>query len=295
MSANVNRANVTVDLVDVYKEGIHDDVRLAFDNTDVRSFSDTYAVTLRGQPEVITGVPAFPTGHANVTIMPALYRYKKTLIHVTGIDQNLIAKEHFVDAAKANPRMIDYQDLPSKTFADDLRRLLDESKIDGPRWDGLDPHNRATILNLCAKMLRERVSDQPVIAQIISIDQTRLNSKYQERIYALVKDGFLDALRALPKNFKNADGSMHDFPNGWKPVPGKSSFKTRDDAGNIQFTFAQDAAGKYYCDIDLDDHSGVKHAFDVIGHKLSGHDTDPYNIHEILQHFQGLDPEYRLL
>ena len=48
-------------------------------------------------------------------------------------------------------------------------------------------------------------------------------------------------------------------------------------------------------DIDLDDHKGIQHAADVLKHKITGKDTDPYDIHEILIYFQHLDPGYRLL
>jgi hypothetical protein len=50
--------------------------------------------------------------------------------------------------------------------------------------------------------------------------------------------------------------------------------------------------------IDLDDHAGVQHAGDVLKHRFSDDDTDPYDIHEILIHFQshlGVDPGYDLL
>jgi hypothetical protein len=48
-------------------------------------------------------------------------------------------------------------------------------------------------------------------------------------------------------------------------------------------------------DIDLDDHKGLQHAADVLKHKITGKDTDPYDIHEILVYFQHLDVGYRLL
>ena len=297
MSENMNRANVTVDLIDAYKERINDDVELRFRNTDVSSFSATYSVKLRGAPEIIPDVPAFPTGHAEVFINPAKYRYKSVLINVVGGEQNLIAEEVWVDPDKASPRLINFDDLQGKSYATDLLRLLNqEPKIDKAKWDSLDPRNRATILNLCRKMVREKTANgNPVIKQVTGIDQTWLDKDHRERIYAPVLDGFLEELRALPPNFKNAGGSLHHFPNDWIAVKKQGSFKTRDDAGNIQFTFAHDADNKTYCDIDLDDHAGVKHAFDVIGHKLTKNETDPYNIHEILVHFQHLDPEYRLL
>ena len=63
-----------------------------------------------------------------------------------------------------------------------------------------------------------------------------------------------------------------------------------------QFTFASDAHGQHYCDIDLDDHSGIKHAIDFVEHKIFQEETHPYTIHELLVKYQRHgDPEYLLL
>jgi hypothetical protein len=105
----------------------------------------------------------------------------------------------------------------------------------------------------------------------------------------------LGALRKFPERFKSVSGVLHSFPAGFTPVGQDNSFKTRDSAGNVQLTFGTDAAGNFLADIDLDDHAGLEHAADVIKHRFTGKDTDPYDIHELLIFFQGLDPGYRLL
>ena len=74
------------------------------------------------------------------------------------------------------------------------------------------------------------------------------------------------------------------------------SFKTlKDSAGNIQLTFAENEAGEQLADIDLDDHTGLAHVADVLKHKFSGKNTDPYDIQQTLWFSQQLDTEYRLL
>jgi hypothetical protein len=90
---------------------------------------------------------------------------------------------------------------------------------------------------------------------------------------------------------------MHKFPpGGWTSVPAPDSFKTlKDSAGNIQLTFALNLAEVFLADIDLDDHKGLEHVADVLKHKFSGKDTDPYDIQQILWFSQQLDAEYRLL
>ena len=103
----MNQADVVVDLFDVYGYRIHDDVVLAFHNTDVSSFSATYHVQLKGQPEIVHGVPSAPTGHAIVDVKPTKYQQRRFQISVVGptLGHNAIKDEQFfVDPAKANPK-----------------------------------------------------------------------------------------------------------------------------------------------------------------------------------------------
>lgn len=88
---------------------------------------------------------------------------------------------------------------------------------------------------------------------------------------------------------------LHKFHEPWIAVSDQNSFKSRNAAGNIQLTFASNPAGESLADIDLDDHSGIQHATDVLKHKITNKNTDPYDIHQILIYFQGIDPGYRLL
>ena len=122
----MNEADVVVDLFDVYGYRIHDDVALAFHNTDVVSFSKTYHAQLRGQPEVIHGVPSAPTGHAFVDVKPTKYQQRRFSISVVGpsLGNNEIKGDFFVDPAKANPKLISHADLANKSYEPDLLGLL---------------------------------------------------------------------------------------------------------------------------------------------------------------------------
>ena len=75
-------------------------------------------------------------------------------------------------------------------------------------------------------------------------------------------------------------------------LPEDESFKTGDKTGNLQLTFAT-KGNEWQIDADLDDNRGIKHAFDVVKHKVSRRDTHPYDIHQILTMFQNIDPGYR--
>ncbi len=298
MSQNVNRADVVVSLRDVFGQPLVDEVEIIFKNLDVSSLSQRFTVKMKGESEPfrLPDVPAFPTGRAQVIIIPKKYRLKMFFMTVFTGAPNHISEVFFVDTDKARPTLMDFQDLSAKPYGEDLLRILGESKINKAAWDGLDKRNRATILNLSAKMLRETTkSGQSIIKQVKNIDKKLLDKKNRARIYSNTDDGLLAALRKSPQRFSSVSGVLHNFPPGFTPVSQDNSFKSRDEAGNIQVTFATGAGGAFLADIDLDDHSGIEHAFDVLKHKFSGKDTDPYDIHQILVFFQGLDPGYRLL
>lgn len=296
MSSNVNRADVTINLRDVHGQTITDEVEITFYNQKVHSLSQKFNVKFKGQPAVIPSVPAFPTGLAEVLIKPNRYRMKSIFVNVVGGEKNAINEDLFIDPDRARPALMDFDDLPAKPYGADLRRILQKSKIDKKAWDGLDKRNRATVLNLCAKMLKEVTKDgQTVISQVESFDAKMLDKKHRERVYAGVNAKLLAALRKTTERFRTVSGALHHFPPPWTAAPEPASFKSRDSAGNIQLTFATGGGGSHLADIDLDDHSGVAHAADVLRHKITGKNTDPYDLHQILVYFQQLDPGYRLL
>lgn len=268
-------------------------------NTQLQSLKNIYNVSFKGQPATLVGVPAFPTGHAQMIITPNKYRFKQRFINVEAGVANRVTEYFVVEPSKADPHPIEFADLANKTYGVTLLQILHDSEIGEDEWNNLSKQNRATILNLCAKMSRETVkSGAKLISFIQRIDQTWLDPKHRERIFGLVKPGLLGALRAYPEKYFSVDSSMHKFPSDeWVRVDPPDSFKTlKDAAGNIQLTFARKVeTEENLADIDLDDHKGLEHVANVLKHIFSGRDTDPYDIHEILWFFQQLDAEYRLL
>jgi hypothetical protein len=299
MSDNVNRADVQLAFRDVFGQPLKDEVEVIFKNQQVSSLSQKFTIKLKGdsEPVILPGLPAFPVGLAQVIIKPNKYRLKTVFINVLGGVPNTINEVFFVDPDRVRPTLMDFQDLAAKLYGTDLLRILKTSGINQATWNALDKRNRATILNLSAKMLKETTKNGlALISQVKDIDKTRLDKKRRARIFSRLEDGLLGALRKFPERFKSASGALHDdFPDGFTPVSDPNSFKSRDEAGNIQLTFTSNAAGEFLADIDLDDHTGIQHAADVLKHKFSGKDTDPYDIHQILVFFQRIDPGYRLL
>jgi len=117
-------------------------------------------------------------------------------------------------------------------------------------------------------------------------------------LFAIVDASLLDMAKDSQALFHQVSEALHQpFDNNWHLV---DSYKTHDVAGNLQLTFSEDTAGEFLAmglrmsDTDIDDHQDIRHAFDVIQHTLSGTDSNPYDIHEILMFFQGVDTGYRL-
>jgi hypothetical protein len=180
---------------------------------------------------------------------------------------------------------------PRINFAE-LRRILEGSRIRTvPSWNKLRNEQKAGLFNIYAKMQREVVADGSPVATFIE----RITEFRFSRIFASVQRHLLGLVREHAKGFHTVSGALHKFPSGWKTIDPGGSFKTYDKAGNLQLTFARNAAGELMADIDIDDHQGIKHAADVLKHKITGKDTHPYDIHEILIYFQDLDPGYDLV
>jgi hypothetical protein len=296
--SKLNRSDVVVDFRDIYGKTITDEVDIKIYNMQLMSEKQRFTVLFKGKPETLPGVPAFPTGHAQMIVTHTKYRFKQRFINIQAGKTNNITEYFFVDPAAAKPKQIEFADLAGKTYGNELLRILKASKINKTSWEKLDPQNRATILNLSAKLSKETVEDgTKLISFLEGIDLSWLDINHRERIYARVKSGLLEALQGFPEIYFSVSGGMHHFPpSGWTSVPSPDSFKTlKDSAGNIQLTFASNKDKEQLADIDLDDHKGLAHVADVLKHKFSGKDTHPYDIQQTLWFAQQLDTEYRLL
>jgi hypothetical protein len=301
MADDINRLDVQVNFFDVFGEAIRDKVVIKIYNTQLQSLKDRYDVTFKGGPAVLTKVPSFPTGHAEMIVTPTKYRFKQRFISVSADNNGRahdITEYFFVDPDFAKPHPIEFADLAAKSYGAELLRILDASRIDETAWNKLNKRNRATILNLSAKLSKETTKNgAKLITFVDKIDQTLLDTKHMERIFARVKKELLPALRNHPQVYFSVNGGLHHFPEGWTSVKEPNSFKTlKDSAGNIQLTFAEKSGEEgHLADIDLDDHKGLAHVADVLKHQFSDKETDPYDIHQILWFSQQLDAEYRLL
>lgn len=288
---DVNRSPVRVDLRNARGKTITDAVILKFYNQRARTLNQVFAAKFRGKPLTLKDVPASPFGLAEVFIGPTKYRYKSIFVNVPAGKEGHIDEFCFVEPDQVRPLFPSFSDLRSKERWKELFRILEGSAIKtASAWNKLDDKQKAGLFNIYAKTVREVVDGARPVAGLIQ----RIIEFKTARIYAVVDPTLLGLVRSFAKGFHAVSGALHTFPAGWKAIDPEGSFKTYDRTGNLQLTFAGNAAGELLGDIDIDDHQGIEHAADVLKHKITGRDTHPYDIHQILVFFQGLDPGYEL-
>ena len=284
MSANFNTGKVILDFRDAYNKPIFDHVLLKFRNQNATSMNFSKEVDLVGAPFTINGVPAFPKGHWLVEVYPRKYRFKTGIfVDLPANGEETLKETFFVDPSKVSPVLPTLEELQTADRWAPLWSVLRDSPVN---YDSLDAKQIAGLLNLYAKMNHE--SANFAFRSVISVFEV-----LPARIFARVQNALWDAVRESPQRFHEEpdNGSMHKFGDGWTRLPEHASFKTPDPMGNLQLTFANNAQEEMAVDADLDDHQGIAHALDVLKHKFSG-DTDPFDIHEVLVKFQGIDPGY---
>ena len=295
--AEFNKGKILLDFRDARRESIASPMTLTFDNFHVKSLN--FRITLADFPRRVE-LAAFPTGNWTVHIQPDHYRAKSIFIFLPS-GAELTAREFFfISPAHAKPTFPP----ANRVFAEDawkpLADLLKKSLIGGLRGSDLykqltkkGPLKAAGLLNLHA---RARAVKWPSGGEVFA-GFDALTDIRQERFYAAVGKEFHDEVKrsVKAKIFKPASGLLHPFPEGFERLKKDASFKTPEDAGNLQLTFAQNDAEELWVDVDMDEAMGIKHAFEVLRHVFTGAKTHPYDIHQILTFFyEDIDPGYTL-
>jgi len=231
----------------------------------------------------LTGIPAFPTGLWQIDINIKRFRFKSVFVDLPSNGERSIHETFFINPSEAAPVFPTANEISTLPKWRALAAALDPAG-----YDQLEPQEKAGVLNLFAKMTHPSTPD--VFVDVIDIFKVK-----PARIYARVKPQLWQTVQQLPQRFQEQPdgGSLHKFLDNWTRLTDHASFKTPDAMGNLQLTFASNPQEEFAVDADLDDHQGLQHAFDVIKHKFSG-DTNPYDIHEVLLKFQGIDPGYEL-
>jgi hypothetical protein len=289
--AQLNTSRVTLDFRDAHRQPIKDNVRVTFDNFHVKSLN--FRVNLNQFPVTLEEVPAFPTGMWTVFVQPEHYRPKTFFLPVPSGTTVPCEQFFFLHSSKARPVFPSTNTIFSDAKWKALADLLKKSTIGGLTGqdlytDLIKKKNHllgAGLLNLFGRS--EAVTLQSGKTAFSQFEKVVLI--LQDRIYATTAaDLHSDVLKSVKKGIINpASGSLHEFPidGNFVMLNKDASFKTPEKAGNLQLTFAQNDKSKMAVDADVDEATGIKHAFEVIGHVFTGGRTHPYDIHQILTFF----------
>ncbi|HJQ24391.1 MAG TPA: hypothetical protein VKA60_10790 [Blastocatellia bacterium] len=242
----------------------------------------------------IAGLDSTQNGIHQVQVFPTRYRPVSQFVR---INEGKVTSQAFV--FPVDPRKVTgiaapaYAALPS-----DLKTVLENSSLDthaGLRGEALyaalDDPRKACLLNLTSKMQHTVFQNgRDVLSYLTSLVQL-----IGDRVFANVQTVLHDETQnsVFTHLFHAVPDVLHT------PLPGFAlvdSYKTPDHYGNLQLTFSRDAAsGAMMADIDMDDAQGIEHIFQVISHRLTGIQTNPYDIHEIMLANQKIDPSYTLI
>jgi len=179
----------------------------------------------------------------------------------------------------------------------DLKRVLENSdkvsSFEGKKgeklYDALDDIRKAGMLNIVAKCAATPLSNGKTILPFLE----RINEIRGDRFFVAVSK----ELRQETKNsavaglFFPAPEILHTPPEGFAHA---GSFKTFDRYGNLQLSYFLNGED-CVADIDIDGASGLEHLFQVVEHRVTGQQTHPYEVHEILMIHQEIDPGYKFL
>ncbi len=296
-------ATLTIELNDATRNPLDDIV-----DVDVRSNS-TGALVFRVKgvsgkrklrvPRIIAGQPY------TLRVLPMRHRIVQQFASVpNGRDAGLVSVYCPVD-----PRRVVAPLFPGYASLDPaLCRVLEVSTLEqeaGPQpaartpraaspgerlFIALDDTQKAGLLNVFAKMRNTLMGGKPTWDFVTDLYRVR-----GDRLFANVTIDFRDRVKneVAGGTFRSVSGTLHKAPQGFVPA---DSFKTQDQYGNLQVTFfsSEDTPLRFRVDADIDDAAGIEHAFQVIGHNLTGEATHPYDIHEILTFYQRIDVGYGL-
>ena len=233
-----------------------------------------------------------PGQHYVVTALPHRHRPVGQFVQVP-IDGPAKLDMHFpLHPDHSEPSFKPYGELEA-----DLRAVLERSTLEGATasgaalYDGLQPIERAGLLNLFCKMHGFGFDERQTIWHAVA----SLYRVRPDRIFADVDVALRDRVKTAESDgrFREVSGKLHTPPPGFRSA---GSFKTDERFGNLQLSFfASEAAPiRYKVDADIDDAAGLAHTFQVLRNWITEGTTHPYDIHQILVFRQEAFPPYDL-
>ena len=287
------KSSLTLALQDVYQDGLQDRVDITLKHTvlsDTRTIKNQNASKRLRIPDL-----DFTQGGVyNLTIFPTRYRAVGGFVKINEGENTDETYMIPVDPGKITKvEFPAYADLP-----EDLQRLLTNSnavennagKTGEDLYNAFDDTQRAGLLNIYWKMQHTTFADTKNVFRFVDTLTRVRGDRFFANIEKELRDETLNSQGY--QLFHDVSGELHTPPPGYQLT---DSYKTFDHYGNLQLTFFSNPNTlQFLVDTDIDDAQGIEHWFQVIRNVFTG-GTNPYDIHEILIGYQGIDPGYKLV
>ena len=259
--------------------------------------NQVYQQHINSKTITLTEIITSQGGRYVLRVAPDRYRsmYRIIQVHESPVKN----EEHIVLAIRPD-RVVDVKFPEFNELSADLVRVLSQSNVESfpglqgqALFDALRPLKIPTagMFNLHAKMNATLFQNQRSVLSYLE----KLLRIRGDRIFGVVDKTLRDEVKnaCLEDKFHEVSGALHTPPPNFKFV---DSFKTFEDYGNLQLTFfANPNTLEFIVDADIDDADGLNHIFQVVEHAVSGSDTNPYDIHQILTYYQKIYPGYDLI
>ena len=292
MSADDRQGQLRLSLVDVFDANIggRAGVRLRH---QVLSDSQVFNNLDASKRIKITNLFGAPQGLYRIEVDPQAYLPTSQFVNLKASDITDLKITFAIDPNKVTSvNFPEFATLPADTqtlLVNSDNILSFEGKSGEVLYDALDDSRRANVLNLTTKCAATPLSNgKTVLPSIQKIQEIR-----GDRFFAVVPKELREETKnsALDGLFTDAPEVLHTPPQGFSHA---GSFKTKDKFGNLQLTYFMNG-DDCVADIDIDPASGLEHLFQVIEHSITGNETHPYAVHEVLIEYQKLDPGYRFV
>jgi hypothetical protein len=294
----VATGKLKLNFYDASFERIEERMEIRLDHTVLNDF---YEVPNKNKNKrvFLKGINSSQGGRYVLWIKPERYRSSYRLIQV--LEDPAKNEEHLVLAVR--PSSVRQVTFPAfNSIAPELNGVLANSDIEShpglkgeALYDALEtekpPLRKAGLFNLYTKMAATILPNTKKIFSYVE-SMFRLRG---DRMFARVGQGLRDEIKnaCLSGLFRSASGSLHTPPPGFQHA---GSFKSAELYGNLQLTFfCKPSTLEFVIDADIDDAGGLQHIFQVTEHLITGAETHPFDIHQILTRHQKLHPGYKLV
>jgi hypothetical protein len=229
-------------------------------------------------------------------VNPDRYRSMFRIIRINDSEEN---EEHIVLAI--DPKSVKEARFPEYSeLSPVLINILEKSSIQPyKKLSGMDLYNalhfeplrKAGLFNLFAKMNATKFRNRRTVFSYIDAITGIRGDSISARVQQELRDEVIDAC---------ADGQFHEV-HGALLSPSTSfelvdSFKTPELYGNLHLTFScRPETLELFVEAYIDDAGGIQSIFQVAEHNFNHSVTHPYDIHQILLHYQKINPGYALI